>query len=76
MRKPCDSDNLACDEADESASVVQLLVIDRPIDRRVRSSFNAENRAALLHAQRRGDPLEVSISADPKLIKSFTDVPP
>src|SRR5258708_11716525 len=39
-----------CHKADEIASVVQLLVIDRPISCRVRGSFNAEDRATLLHA--------------------------
>ena len=50
--KGCSSRNLsgqACHEADEIAPVVQLLVIDRPIACRVRGSFNAEDRATLLH---------------------------
>ena len=51
--KPDLSRNLsgqACHEAHEVTSVGQLLIIDRPIACRVRGSFNAEDRAALLHA--------------------------
>src|SRR5882757_6560572 len=44
------SSSQACHETDEIASVVQLLVVDGPIALRVRGSFNAEDRAALLHA--------------------------
>src|ERR1700733_7646946 len=45
----------ACHEADEVTAVMQLLIIDWPIACRVRGSFDAEDGAALLHAQRRGD---------------------
>jgi NADH dehydrogenase len=39
----------ACHEAHKIASVVQLLVVDRPTARRVRGSFNEEDWATLFH---------------------------
>src|ERR1700758_4195471 len=45
----------ACDESDEISAVVECFVIDWTAACRVRSSFNAKNRAPWFHFQRSGN---------------------